>query len=180
RAGARAAGVPGTVRGLGLAHSRFGKLPWAELIRPAVRLAREGFAISADLAGSLNHQLAPRNADDRTPSRRDDYGRLGDFPESVAAFGKPDHSPWRARDVLVQLDLAATLDRIAETGADEFYTGRTAKLFAAYSAAHEGAITLDDLKAYEAKLRPPVHTSFPGCEIFSIGPPPPPALAPSP
>jgi gamma-glutamyltranspeptidase/glutathione hydrolase len=171
RAGPWAAGVPGTVRGLGLAHSRFAKLPWAELVRPAVRLAREGFAISADLAGSLNRQLAPRNGDDRTHSPRDDYGGLGDFPESVAAFGKADRSPWRAKDVLAQPDLAATLDRIAGQGADEFYTGRTAKLIAAYSAAHDGTITLDDLKSYEAKLRQPVHTSFRGCEIFSMGPP---------
>ena len=98
RAGAWAAGVPGTVRGLGLAHARFGKTPWAELVRPAVRLAREGFPISADLAGSLNRQLAPRLEPERRPSRRrDDFGRLGDFPESVAAFGKPDRTPLEGR-----------------------------------------------------------------------------------
>ena len=69
RAGAWAAGVPGTVRGLGLAHSRFGKSKWADLVRPAARLAREGFAISADLAGSLNRQLARGNPGER-PGRR--------------------------------------------------------------------------------------------------------------
>ena len=68
RAGAWAAGVPGTVRGLGLAHARWGKLPWADLVRPAARLAREGFPISADLAGSLNSQLKPRDALER-PAR---------------------------------------------------------------------------------------------------------------
>ena len=58
RSGAWSAGVPGTVRGLGLAHARFGKTAWAELVRPAARLAREGFPISAELARSLNRQLA--------------------------------------------------------------------------------------------------------------------------
>ena len=54
--------MPGTVRGLGLAHARFGKTAWADLVRPAARLAREGFPISAELAGSLNRQLAPRES----------------------------------------------------------------------------------------------------------------------
>ena len=67
----------------------------------------------------------------RRPRRaRTDFGRLGDYPESVAAFGKPDGSPWRAGDRLVQADLADTLDRIADRGPDEFYTGRTAQLIA--------------------------------------------------
>jgi len=171
RAGAWAAGVPGTVRGLGLAHARFGKSSWADLVRPAARLAREGFAISADLAGSLNRQLAPENRGERGRPARDDDGRLGDFAESAAALGKPDHTPWRAGDCLVQPDLAATLGRIAEQGPDEFYTGRTARLIAGYMAGHDGFVTLDDLKSYQAKLRPPVHTTFRGCDIFSVGPP---------
>ncbi len=128
RAGAWAAGVPGTVRGLGLAHARFGKTPWAELVRPAARLAHEGFPISADLAGSLNRQLTALDPRKRTGRGRDDFGRLGDFPESVAAFGKPDRTPWQEGDRLIQRDLADTLDRIAENGPDEFYTGRTAQL----------------------------------------------------
>jgi gamma-glutamyltranspeptidase/glutathione hydrolase len=170
RAGAGAAGVPGTVRGLGLAHARFGKAPWPELVRPAARLAREGFPVSADLAGSLNRQLAATDRDRPAPRRRDDFGRLADFPESVAAFAKPDRTPWREGDRLVQTDLAATLDRIAGGGPDEFYTGRTAQLTADYMAAHGGYVTLDDLKSYEAKLRPPVHTTFRGFDVYSIGP----------
>jgi len=171
RAGAWAAAVPGTVRGLGLAHARFGKTPWADLVLPAARLARAGFPISADLAVSLNRQLAPRNRQRGSPAGRDDFGRLRDFAESAAAFAKPDHTPWQSGDVLVQSDLAGTLDRIAATGADEFYSGRTAGLIAKYMAAHDGFVTLADLKSYQAQLRPPVHTSFRGCEVFSIGPP---------
>ncbi len=172
RTGAWSAAVPGTVRGLGLAHARFGKTAWAELVRPAARLARDGFPISAELARSLNRQLAPRNLEPgRPPAPRDDFGRLGDFPESIAALGKPDHSPWKAGDLLVQRDLAACLERIAERGADEFYTGRTAELIARYMSEKQGFVSLDDLKTYEAKLRPPVHTTFRGAEVYSIGPP---------
>jgi gamma-glutamyltranspeptidase / glutathione hydrolase len=171
RCGAWSAGVPGTVRGLGLAHARFGKTPWAQLVRPAARLAREGFPISAELARSLNRQLAPRNLEPGQPHARDDFGRLRDFPESIAALGKADRTAWKPADRLIQPDLAACLDRIAERGADEFYTGRTAELISRYMSDKDGLITLDDLKHYQAKLRPPVHTTFRGSEIYSIGPP---------
>ena len=76
----------------------FGKTAWAELVRPAARLAREGFPISAALARSLNRQLAAAQQNQSRPPARDDFGRLGDFPESTAAFGKPDHTPWKAGD----------------------------------------------------------------------------------
>jgi len=171
RTGAWAAGVPGTVRGLGLAHARFGKLPWAELVRPVARLAREGFAVSEGLAGSLNRQLAPDARARPGRSSRIDFGRLSDFPESVAAFGKPDRSSWRTGDRLVQRDLADTLDRIGVEGADEFYTGRTAELIARYVAEHQGVITRGDLRAYQAKTRPPVQTTFRGFEVYGVGPP---------
>jgi gamma-glutamyltranspeptidase/glutathione hydrolase len=171
RTGAWAAAVPGTVRGLALAHSRFGKLPWAELVQPAAQLARGGFPISADLARSLNRQLAPGNPGKAARSSRSDFGRLADFPESVAAFEKPDRSAWQAGDRLVQSDLANTLDRIATVGPDEFYTGRTAELLARYMADHVGFVTLDDLSAYKAKERPAVHTTYRGFDVYSIGPP---------
>ncbi len=171
RKGAWAAGVPGTVRGLGLAHARFGKLAWPELVKPAVRLAREGFPISSELAGALNRQLASAPADQAASRRREDFGRLGDFPESVAAFSKPDKTPWQEGDRLVQSDLAATLERIAIGGPDAFYTGKTADLIERYMVANSGFITKDDLKAYEATLRLAVHTTFRGFEVFGMGPP---------
>ncbi len=82
RTGAWAAGVPGTVRGLALAHARWGKRPWAELVRPAARLAREGFPISGDLAGSLNRQLTAdrRSGETRRDGARTDFGRSGRLP----------------------------------------------------------------------------------------------------
>ena len=169
RAGAWAAGVPGTVRGLGLAHARWGKLAWADLVQPAARLAREGFPISADLAGSLNSQLGEQK--NTKTGHRDDRTRLADFTESVSAFARPDGAAWKAGDRLIQSDLAATLQRIAAAGPDEFYTGRTAQLIARYMEEKDGRITADDLTAYQARLRPPVHTTFRGCTVWSMGPP---------
>jgi gamma-glutamyltranspeptidase/glutathione hydrolase len=170
RTGAWAAGVPGTVRGLALAHRKHGKLPWAELVKPAAVLARAGFAISGELASALNRQLAPRRGGGGAATR-DDLGRLADFPESVAAFAKPDRSEWRAGDRLVQTDLADTLDRIKVAGDDDFYSGKTAELLVAYMNSHGGLITAEDLRGYEAKIRPAVHTSFRGTDVYSMGPP---------
>jgi gamma-glutamyltranspeptidase/glutathione hydrolase len=172
RAGPRAAGVPGTVRGLGLAHARHGTRPWAELVAPAARLAREGFAVSETLARSLNAQLfrgaaGPGVAEDLGP--QDD--RLADFEASVAAFRKPDGTPWAAGEVLRQPDLADTLDRIAAGGADEFYAGETARRLVAWMEAGGGAITAADLAAYEAKVRPVTRVTFKGHEVLGAGPP---------
>src|SRR5258708_16666907 len=74
-----APGVPGTVRGLALAHQKFGRLPWKDVVMPAVRLADDGFVISEGLARQLNSQLA---------------GDMGRFPASLAAYGKPGGGPW--------------------------------------------------------------------------------------
>ena len=148
--------------------------PWADLVRPAARLAREGFPVSATLARSLNAQLFADAAVD-VAGVTEDLGpgadRLADFPESVAAFRKPDGTPWQAGDRLVQPDLADTLDRIADRGADEFYTGQTARLIAAHCAGHGGLITLDDLAAYRAIERPAVHATFRGFDVYGMGPP---------
>ncbi len=170
RAGAWAAGTPGTVRGLAMAHARLGKRPWAELVLPAEKLAREGFEISDDLARSLNRQLAPGAADSKKGGTRDDFGRLADFPSSRAAFSRPDNAPWKAGDRLIQADLGRTLERIAAHGGDEFYTGQTARLIASYMKKEGGFVTLADLKGYEAKMRPSVHTTYRGHEVHGVGP----------
>ncbi len=169
RAGAWAAGVPGTVRGLGLAHAQWGKLAWADLVQPAARLARGGFPVSADLAGSLNGQLGEQK--NTKTGRRDDRDRLAEFTESVTAFARPDRAAWKAGDQLIQSDLAATLERIATAGPDEFYSGRTAQLISRYIEEKDGRIRAEDLAAYQARLRPPVHTTFRGCDVWSMGPP---------
>ena len=155
-AGYLAVGVPGTVRGLALAHARLGRLPWRDLVEPAARLARDGFPISPTLAAALNRELA---------------GPMQPFPGSLAAYGKPDGSPWQAGDRLVLTDLAATLEAIAADGPDAFYTGRTARLLAEAMAANGGLITRADLAAYTARERPPVSGRFLGHEVISMGPP---------
>ena len=172
RAGARAAGVPGTVRGLGLAHRDYGSGKWADLVNPAANLAREGFPVSATLARSLNAQLF-RNAP--TSGVAEDLGpkdvRLADFAASVTAFRKSDGSHWKPGDVLRQPDLASTLERIALDGADEFYTGETASKIVSYMKEQGGIITKEDLASYRAIKRPPVHGSFRGFEVYGMGPP---------
>ena len=174
RAGALAAGVPGTVRGLGLAHAEWGHLPWADLVRPAEKLAREGFPITATLARSLNAQIFPRDPADG-PGVNEDLGdrpeRLGDFPASVAAFRRPDGKPWAEGDRLIQADLADTLGRIAASGPDEFYKGQTAAKIADFMASNGGLVTRDDLAAYKAAVRPAVHGTFRGHDVFGMGPP---------
>ncbi|WP_240906940.1 gamma-glutamyltransferase [Paludisphaera rhizosphaerae] len=172
RAGAWAAGVPGTVRGLGEAHAKWGRLPWRDLVAPSVKLAREGFEISDELARALNGQLRPHNPDApaSVPGRPAFQNRMVDFPESIAAFGKPDGQPWHGGDRLIQGDLAATLERIAAEGPDEFYSGRTADLIAAYMTERGGWISKKDLADYRAKERPPVHTTFRGYDVYGMGP----------
>ena len=174
RAGPRASGVPGTVRGLSLAHGRLGRASWSSLIRPAIRLACEGFSVSETLALSLNSQLSGHQADGQ-PAVPEDLGvdndRLGQFPESVAAYGKPDGSAWRAGDKLVQPDLALTLGRIASEGADEFYTGETARRIVDHCSRSGGLISLDDLAAYRAVERPAIHGTYRGFDVYGMGPP---------
>ncbi len=149
-------GTPGTVRGLALAHRRFGKRTWKELLAPAVRLAGDGFAIDAALADSLNRVIA------RSP----------DFAELRRVFGKDGGKMrWQAGDRLVQKDMAKTLRLIAEQGPDAFYKGEIADLIAAEMKRDGGLITKDDLAAYEAKERQPVHGTYRGYDVY--GPPPP-------
>jgi gamma-glutamyltranspeptidase/glutathione hydrolase len=155
RYSAKAVGVPGTVRGLALAHAQFGTQPWKELVMPAVKLAEEGFVIDSPLASSLNWVVA---------------GSPG-FDELRRVFGKGDGTPWEAGDRMVQKDLAKTLRLIAEQGPDGFYKGMVAELLAAEMKRDGGLITTEDLAAYEAKVRRPIHGTYRGYDVY--GPPPP-------
>ncbi len=151
-----APGVPGTVRGLALAHKRFGKLSWKDIVDPAVSLAHDGFVLSPALARSLNRQLK---------------GVMGRFSPSVEAYGKPGGGAWNGGDRLVLKDLAKTLRAIADEGPDAFYTGWIADRIAEDMAAHGGLITKADLAAYEAKERTPLRGTYRDFEIVSMPPP---------
>ena len=155
-AGYLAPGVPGTVRGLELAHKKFGKLPWTQVVAPAIALAEGGFPLSQSLAGSLNREL---------------QGSMAKFPASVAAYGKPDGGTWAPGDRLVLPDLAKTLRAIADGGANAFYTGWIADRIAEDMQANGGLISKADLAGYRAKERQPVRGTYRGYDIVSIPPP---------
>jgi gamma-glutamyltranspeptidase/glutathione hydrolase len=148
-------GVPGSVAGLALAHQKYGKLPWKELVGPAVALAEEGFAIDDALAGSLNRALA----------------RSKDFAELRRVYGKSGGGRWRAGDRLVQKELARTLRRIADKGSDGFYKGETAELLVKEMKAGRGLITAADLAGYQAKQRSAIRGTYRGHDVY-VPPPP--------
>jgi gamma-glutamyltranspeptidase/glutathione hydrolase len=156
RDSALAIGVPGTVAGLALAHERYGsgRLTLAELMAPAIALAREGFAVEDDTAESL-----PRA---RT--------RLGRWPSSAKIFLKSDGNALAPGDTLVQRDLADTLEAIAQRGPRAFYEGPIAEKLAAAVQAAGGLMTADDLKNYRPQIRRPVRGRYRGHEIISMPP----------
>ncbi|HER43250.1 MAG TPA: gamma-glutamyltransferase, partial [Candidatus Eisenbacteria bacterium] len=148
------AGVPGTVAGLYLAHGRYGTLPWKDLLQPAIDLARNGFPVSRELALSFERLLP----------------HLGTYP-GLSVFVGEDGSCREPGDLLVQADLARTLERIAFGGAEEFYEGETAELLRLEMERGGGLIDRDDLSDYEAVVREPVRGSYRGYEILSMPPP---------
>jgi gamma-glutamyltranspeptidase/glutathione hydrolase len=151
--GYRASGVPGTVRGLEYASKKYGRKPWAELVRPAVELAAKGFPLSYLQAQSIGgSKLLARNAESKRVFQRD--GR-----------------PCEAGERFLQPELAATLERIAKLGAADFYEGETARRLAADMAAHGGLITLDDLRGYTVAERRPLTGTYKGCTIVTAPPP---------
>ena len=149
-----AAGVPGCVRGLWEFHKKFGTRPWAELIAPAIRLAREGFTVDQRLHESISA----------------DSARFVDYPGSSALF-LPDGRPPEIGVLWKNPDLAAILERIAKRGPDGFYTGATADLIVAEMRRGGGLITHQDLKEYVAVWRDPIVFSYRGHTIFSMPPP---------
>ena len=150
-----AAGVPGAVAGLVHVLDRYGTLPLAEVLAPAIRLAERGILVTRDLSGSLE-------------SRRE---RLQRWPATAAIFYHEDGRPYRPGERLIQVDLAWSLRQIAAHGADAFYKGAIAERIAADMAAHGGPMTLEDLAAYRVAVRAPVRGTYRGYEIASMPPP---------
>jgi gamma-glutamyltranspeptidase/glutathione hydrolase len=151
-----APGVPGTVRGLAMAHKKFGKLAWKDVVAPSVELASKGFKLSKSLAGGLNSEVK---------------GRMKTFPASVAAYGKPGGGDWAEGDTIILGDLGKTLSAIATDGPDAFYKGWIADRIAEDMAANGGIITKQDLANYVAKERAPVKGTFYGYDIIGMPPP---------
>ena len=148
-----AVGVPGTVAGLYQAWSEHGRLPWRQLVQPAIQLARDGFIVSHGLADSLAGVLP----------------HMAPYPASVAQFSR-NGQPYEAGELLRQPELANTLERIGEHGPDGFYRVRTAELVEQEMAANGGLITRADLAAYQPKKRRPVMGTYRGYGIISMPP----------
>ena len=153
-AGIRAAGVPGTVAGMALAHERHGRLPWKRLLQPAIELAAQGMVLSRDEAFALA------------------WGRerLARSPAGARVFLHPDGTALRAGERLVQSDLAWSLGQIAEHGADAFYRGAIADRLDAGMRANGGLLRKRDLAAYRAIEREPLRSSYRGYTLLTMPP----------
>ena len=154
--GYRAAGVPGTPAGLELAWKKYGsgKISWAKILQPSIALAKNGYVLSkrlADLFISYKNDLEKYDDSKRIFLNNGNYFKEG--------------------DILKQPDLALTLTRIARYGSKGFYEGATAKLIADDMKAHNGLMTLEDLKNYKPRERTPLKGSYRGHEIISMPPP---------
>jgi gamma-glutamyltranspeptidase / glutathione hydrolase len=150
--GWRSSGVPGTVRGFEFAQKKYGRAKWNDLVAPSIALAN-GFPVSYAFAESLRGARV-----------------LADDPESKRIFLK-NGAYYEVGDTLAQPELARTLERIAKSGAAEFYEGATAKFLAAAMAAHGGLITLGDLKNYQAVERQPLTGKYRGYDVITAPPP---------
>jgi gamma-glutamyltranspeptidase/glutathione hydrolase len=153
RVGYKASAVPGTVAGLALAHETYGVLPWKAVLEPAKRLAARGFPASQRLELILGLQVSV----------------MKQFPATARIFLHGSDQPLKQGEVVKQPDLATTISRLQKSPRD-FYEGKTARLIAAAMAANGGAITLDDLRNYEAKPVPPIQGTYRNYRI--LAPPP--------
>jgi len=154
--GGRSVGVPGALRGMALAHQQGGRLPWARLFAPAIRLARGGWRLTPRFVGNLTNYA----------------GHI--TPETRALFSGPDGKPLPAGSLVRNPAQAALMERLAKQGADAFYVGpQAAKLVRAVNSAarNPSRMTEGDLASYAAKPRPPVCLPYRGNRVCSMGPP---------
>jgi gamma-glutamyltranspeptidase / glutathione hydrolase len=146
-------GVPGTVDGMINAHSKYGRLPFKEIIQPAIDLAEKGFPVTRRQAEDLN-------------SNRKVFIERNSFRP---AFVKD--SLWREGDTLIQRDLAETLKRIRDYGRDGFYAGITARLLIRDMKSGNGIVSEQDLNEYKSVLRVPITADYKDFKIITVPPP---------
>lgn len=152
--GHRASGVPGSVAGLWALHQKLGKLPWKDLVEPAIKLARDGFVIDKRTAEAI----------------RDDALKLLQF-EATGDLWVPKRIPRAEGSTMTIPPLAVALERIRDQGPDGFYKGETAKAIADEMRAGGGLITLADLAGYKAEWREPLRVSYRGRTLYAMPPP---------
>ncbi|WP_083572057.1 gamma-glutamyltransferase [Salegentibacter echinorum] len=150
-------GVPGTVAGLYKAHQKMGNLPWEELLEPAINLAENGFESTYNMNWFL--KWVKEHHDDEL------------YAATAKAFLKNGEEIYKPGETWKQPDLAKSLKRIQQNGADGFYKGKTAKLIADFMKEHGGLITEKDLANYEAEELAPVTGTYRGYEVVAMPPP---------
>ncbi len=149
-----AVGVPGTVAGLALALEKYGTFSLAQALAPAITLAKKGFVVSKALSESIKQHL-PKDHSQLTP----------------AIFFNARGQVYEPGELLIQKDLANTLNLLAKEGTSAFYHGQIANLIVAEMKIHGGLITKDDLVRYQPIIRQPVQGSYRGYDIYSMSPP---------
>ena len=167
--GYRAAGVPGTVRGMELALKKYGsgKLSWSQLVEPARQLAANGFTVTRSLARSLRGRQEITRGNETID---EDIEYLAKYPETKRIYLNNGNF-YNEGDLFRQPDLAATFARLQRGGPNEFYEGQTARMIADDMQRNKGLMTLNDLRGYVAKEREPLHGNYRGYEIISMPPP---------
>lgn len=148
----QSAGVPGTVAGLTLALEQYGTISLQEAMAPAIKLAQQGFIVTRRFSEGLK--------------AREQRLRKWDATNNI--FYKADGSYYEPGDLFVQKDLAATLTRISENGAREFYEGETAELLVSEMLRHGGLISMQDMKNYQPVIRTPIQGSYRGHDVYSM------------
>jgi gamma-glutamyltranspeptidase/glutathione hydrolase len=149
----QASGVPGSVDGMVQAHKKYGKLKWAQLVQPAIDLAKNGFKMTARLAADINRV-------------HDTFIKMNPGKSYLIKA-----EPWKEGDILIQADLAQTLQLIRDSGRAGFYTGKTADAIVAEMKTGNGLISKTDLANYHAIWRRPIKGTYKQYTIFTMPPP---------
>jgi gamma-glutamyltranspeptidase/glutathione hydrolase len=152
--GVTSSGIPGSVAGLLYALNKFGTMSLEEVIQPAIDLARNGFELEYRLAKSLEYELEYFNQ----------------YPSTKIIFTK-DGFAYKENDILIQNDLANTLERIKQFGFNGFYKGKTAELISNQIKSDGGYISIEDLADYTPIERKPILTDYKGYSVLTMGPP---------
>ena len=149
--GAMAVGIPGTIAGVFEAHRKLGSLPIEDILKPVIALAKKGILVTKKQEARIK--------------KYQPYFKKTNTSKIIF------DSIWKENDVIKYPALAATLERIAENGRDEFYKGETAKRLVHFMRANGGIMTLEDLAKYEAKWRTPITFKYDDLNIISMSPP---------
>jgi gamma-glutamyltranspeptidase/glutathione hydrolase len=155
--GGLSVGIPGVIKMLWLAHQKYGKLPWAKLFEPAIKLSEGGFPVGPKLARTIKN-----------------FSRGANMPDIRAHFYHPDGTTLQEGEIFKNPEYAATLRKIAKEGPDGFYKGEIAQAIVElvqHAPRQQGGMTLEDLDKYQAKERAPVCGDYREYRLCSMGPP---------